>query len=90
MTEQWSIGGDLSYTKHFPLDFLQTVFIRDQHTLNLHTQYRVTPALTARLDVFNVTDQDNWSPVFEGGYFGATLAFPSQPLHAQLSVRYAF
>ena len=63
ITEQWSVGGDLSYTKHFPLDFLQTVFIRDQ---------------------------DNWSPVFEGGYFGATLAFPSQPVHAQLSLRYAF
>nr|WP_262339983.1 TonB-dependent receptor [Idiomarina sp. OT37-5b] len=90
VTENWSVGGDLSYTKHFPLDFLQTVFIRDQHTLNVHTQYRVTPQLTARLDVFNATDQDNWSPVFEGGYFGATLAFPSQPVHAQLSVRYAF
>jgi len=90
VSQEWSIGGDLSYTKHFPLDFLQTVFIRDQHTLNLHAEYRFSPEFQARLDVFNVTDQDNWSPVFEGGYFGATLAFPSQPRHMQLSLRYTF
>jgi len=72
------------------LDYLQTVFIRDQHTLNLNARYRFTPQLSARIDVFNATDQDNWSPVFEGGYFGATLAFPSQPRHARLSVDYKF
>ena len=82
ITEKWSVGGDLSYTKHYPLDYLQTVFIRDQHTLNLNTRYRFSEQLNVRLDVFNATDQDNWSPVFEGGYFGATLAFPSQPVHA--------
>jgi len=90
LNAQWSIGGDLNYTKHFPLDFLQTVFIRDQHSLNLHAQYRFNERLSARVDVFNVTDQENWAPVFEGGYFGATLAFPSQPRHAQLSLRYDF
>ncbi|WP_417442335.1 TonB-dependent receptor [Idiomarina abyssalis] len=90
VTPEWSVGGDLSYTKHYPLDYLQTVFIRDQHTLNLNARYRFTPQLSARIDVFNATDQDNWSPVFEGGYFGATLAFPSQPRHARLSVNYRF
>lgn len=90
INEQWSVGGDVSYTKHFPLDYLQTVFIRDQHTLNLNTTYQFDSALSARLEVFNVTDQDNWSPVFEGGYFGATLAFPSLPCHAKVSVRYQF
>ena len=90
ITEKWSIGGDLSYTKHYPLDYLQTVFIRDQHTLNLNSRYRFSEQLNVRLDVFNATDQDNWSPVFEGGYFGATLAFPSQPVHARLSVNYEF
>jgi outer membrane receptor protein involved in Fe transport len=90
VTPEWSVGGDLSYTKHYPLDYLQTVFIRDQHTLNLNARYRFTPQLSARIDVFNATDQDNWSPVFEGGYFGATLAFPSQPRHARLSVDYKF
>lgn len=88
--ESWSIGGDVSYTKAYPLDFLQTVMIRDQHHLNLHAQYQITPRLQARLDVINVTDQDNWAPVFEGGYFGATLAFPSLPRHAQLSFSYRF
>lgn len=90
VTPEWSVGGDLSYTKHYPLDYLQTVFIRDQHTLNLNARYRFTPQLSARIDVFNATDQDNWSPVFEGGYFGATLAFPSRPRHARLSVDYKF
>lgn len=90
ITEKWSVGGDLSYTKHYPLDYLQTVFIRDQHTLNLNSRYRFSEQLNVRLDVFNATDQDNWSPVFEGGYFGATLAFPSQPVHARLSVNYTF
>ena len=90
ITPEWSVGGDLSYTKHYPLDYLQTVFIRDQHTLNLNARYRFNEQLSARIDVFNVTDQDNWSPVFEGGYFGATLAFPSQPRHARLSVDYKF
>jgi outer membrane receptor protein involved in Fe transport len=90
ITEKWSVGGDLSYTKHYPLDYLQTVFIRDQHTLNLNSRYRFSEQLNVRLDVFNATDQDNWSPVFEGGYFGATLVFPSQPVHARLSVNYTF
>jgi outer membrane receptor protein involved in Fe transport len=90
ITEKWSVGGDLSYTKHYPLDYLKTVFIRDQHTLNLNTRYRFNEQLNVRLDIFNATDQDNWSPVFEGGYFGATLAFPSQPVHARLSVNYEF
>ncbi|ATZ72556.1 TonB-dependent receptor [Idiomarina sp. X4] len=90
ITEKWSVGGDVSYTKHYPLDYLQTVFIRDQHTLNLNSRYRFSEQLNVRLDVFNATDQDNWSPVFEGGYFGATLAFPSQPVHARLSINYEF
>lgn len=90
VTEAWSFGGDLSYTKSYPLDFLQTVMIRDQHQLNLYTQYNLTPQLHARIDVINVTDQENWAPLFEGGYFGATLAFPSLPRHVQLTLSYRF
>lgn len=90
LTAKWSVGGDLNYTESYPLDYLQTVMIRDQHQLNLHTRYNFTPNLSARIDVNNVTDQDNWSPVFEGGYFGATLAFPSLPRHVQLSLSYRF
>ncbi len=90
VNQHWTLGGDLSYTKAYPLDYLQTVFIRDQHQLNLSTEYRINKQLRARLDIINVTDQDNWSPVFEGGYFGATVAFPSLPRHAQLSLSYNF
>lgn len=90
LTDAIAVGGDVSYTKHYPLDYLQTVFIRDQYMLNLNAQYRITKQLNVRLDVMNVTDEENWAPVFEGGYFGATLAFPSLPRTAQLSVRYEF
>ncbi|RUO59083.1 TonB-dependent receptor [Pseudidiomarina insulisalsae] len=90
ISDIWRIGGDVSYTKSYPLDYLQTVFIRDQHQLNLNTEFHFTSQFSARLDVINVTDQDNWSPVFEGGYFGADLAFPSLPRHAQLTFSYHF
>ncbi|RUO39885.1 TonB-dependent receptor [Aliidiomarina taiwanensis] len=90
ISERWFVGGDVSYTQAYPLDYLQTVFIRDQHTLNINTGVRIRPELLVRLDVFNVTDQDNWSPVFEGGYFGATLVFPAQPRHARVSLTYQF
>ena len=90
LTPQWSVGGDLSYTQSYPLDYLQTVMIRDQYMLNLNATYQITAQLSARLDVFNATDEENWSPVFEGGYFGSTLAFPSLPRHAQLTVDYRF
>ena len=90
LTPQWSVGGDLSYTQSYPLDYLQTVMIRDQYMLNLNATYQVTAQLSARLDVFNATDEENLSPVFEGGYFGSTLAFPSLPRHAQLTVDYRF
>ena len=43
-----------------------------------------------RVDVINITDEENWQPVFEGGYFGATLAMPNTPRHVQFTMQYAF
>jgi len=43
-----------------------------------------------RLDVLNLTDQENFSPIFDGGFFGSTLVFPEQPINALLSVRHYF
>jgi len=40
--------------------------------------------------VNNVTNQKNWRPVFEGGYFGATLAFPELPINAKLTLTHNF
>jgi hypothetical protein len=84
------VGGQLSYHGDYKLDFLNSVRIRQQHTLNLFAQWQASAQLSARVDVFNVTQQDNWSPLFEGGYFGATLVFPELPRHAKLTVKYAF
>ena len=72
------------------MDFLATVYIRDQHTLNVNTSYAFTSATKLRLDVNNITDQQNWRPVFEGGYFGATLAFPELPINAKLTLTHNF
>ena len=86
----WQLGGDLFYTKSYPLDYLQRVMIRDQHQLNLRLAWQINANLSARLELLNATDQDNWFPVFEGGYFGATLAFPSLPRHTRVRLDWRF
>lgn len=90
LTPEWQLGGSLVYTKSYPLDYLASVKIRDQHSLNLNTRYQLTDSAHIRLDVINATDQKNWQPVFEGGYFGATLAMPNEPLHAKVSYEQKF
>ncbi|MEC8229929.1 MAG: TonB-dependent receptor, partial [Pseudomonadota bacterium] len=84
------VGASALYTKSFPLDFLQTVKIRDQYTIDLNADYFVNDDLRLRLDIINVTDEENWQPLFEGGYFGATLVMPNVPRHAQVTMQYAF
>lgn len=84
------LGGQLSYHGDYKLDYLNSVRIREQHSVNLFAQWQATSRLLARVDLFNVTNQSNWSPVFEGGYFGATLVFPELPRHAKLTMNYLF
>jgi len=90
INSKWKTGFSGLYTKSYPLDFLQTVKIRDQYTLNINTSYAFTPSTKLRLDVNNITNQKNWRPVFEGGYFGATLAFPELPINAKLTLTHKF
>lgn len=90
ITPKWQVGFSSLFTDGYPLDFLATVSIRDQHTLNLNTRYDFTENTTLRLDVNNVTDQKNWRPVFEGGYFGSTLVFPELPVNATLTLQHSF
>ena len=90
INSKWQTGFSGLYTKSYPLDFLATVKIRDQYTLNVNTSYAFTPSTKLRLDVNNVTNQKNWRPVFEGGYFGATLAFPELPINAKLTLTHNF
>lgn len=90
IAENIELGSSLTYTKSFPLDYLQSVYIRDQIRWDLNASCELTAALRVRLDVINVTDEDNWQPVFEGGYFGADLVMPELPRHAKLALQYAF
>jgi outer membrane receptor protein involved in Fe transport len=90
INSKWQTGFSGLYTKSYPLDFLQTVKIRDQYPLNINTSYAFTPSTKLRLDVNNITNQKNWRPVFEGGYFGATLAFPELPINAKLTLTHKF
>ncbi|WP_077342950.1 TonB-dependent receptor [Pseudocolwellia agarivorans] len=90
ISAQWQAGFSGLYTKSYPLDFLATVNIRDQYTLNVNTSYTFTPSTKLRFDVNNVTNQKNWRPVFEGGYFGATLVFPELPINAKLTLTHSF
>ncbi|XQW83495.1 TonB-dependent receptor [Thalassotalea piscium] len=87
---KWQAGFSGLYTKSYPLDFLATVNIRDQYTLNINTRYTVSTDTTLRFDINNVTNQKNWRPVFEGGYFGATLVFPELPINAKLTLTHTF
>ncbi|MEH6464516.1 MAG: TonB-dependent receptor [Shewanella psychromarinicola] len=90
ITEKWKAGFSGLYTKSYPLDYLATVYIRDQYTLNINTRYDFSEQTSLRLDVNNITNQENWRPVFEGGYFGSTLVFPELPVNATLTLQHSF
>jgi len=86
----WDVSGSAIYSKSYPLDYLATVLVRDQITLNLSTSVALSEQSSLRLEVRNLTDEKNWRPVFEGGYFGSTLVFPELPRNVQLSYTYNF
>ncbi|CAN5257014.1 TonB-dependent siderophore receptor [soil metagenome] len=83
------LGGNLGLvaTDGYKLDFLDQVRIRAQYTLNGSAFFRRGP-WEIRADLFNITDQDNFSPVF-GGFFGATLVFPELPFNYLVSFTYS-
>jgi hypothetical protein len=90
INEKWSAGFSGIYTKSYPLDFLATVLIRDQFTLDLNTRYLFSEQLALRFTLNNVTNEKNWRPVFEGGFFGSTLVFPELPIHGEVKLSYSF
>jgi hypothetical protein len=90
LTEFWQAGFAALYTSSYPLDYLATVNIRDQYTLGLNTSYTIAENTKVRFDINNVTNQKNWRPVFEGGYFGSTLVFPELPINAKLTLTHSF
>jgi len=90
VTHRWNLSGSLIYSKSYPLDFLATVLIRDQISMNVFTSLDMGERSTIRLAIHNVTNEKNWRPVFEGGYFGSTLVYPELPRNIQLTYTYKF
>ena len=79
------------YTNAFRLDFLNTVRIRAQFALNAALHYYARALRSdVRAEVFNLTDEDNFSPVFDGGFFGSTDVMPELPRSFMLSLRHHF
>ena len=79
------------YSNAFRLDFLNTVRIRDQFTLNASAHYFYRPLATdLRVEIFNLTDEDNFSPIFDGGFFGSTDVLPEQPINVMVSLAHRF
>jgi len=87
-THDSGFGGSLNgrWEDEQNLDVLGRVEIPPQFTLNGALFYR-SPRFEVRLDVFNLTDEENFSPVFDG-FFGASLAVPQEPRRFQLSATY--
>lgn len=95
---RWNLNGLVSYTHPIGLgatlsgaweseqnlDINGRVVIPAQFTLNTAIFYR-HERFEVRLDVFNVTDEENFSPVFNG-FFGADLVIPEEPRTFQLSL----
>uniref|UniRef100_UPI0031391C7A TonB-dependent receptor n=1 Tax=Marinimicrobium sp. C2-29 TaxID=3139825 RepID=UPI0031391C7A len=91
LNERWSVGGSAVVTSDYPLDYRQTVTIPEQFTLNANMAYEFNQGQSRiRLDIFNLTDEENWTPVFEGGYFGSSLVFPELPRHVQIQFTQRF
>ncbi|CAN5803158.1 hypothetical protein BH20PSE1_BH20PSE1_04590 [soil metagenome] len=84
-------GVSVVYTDQFPLDFLATVKIREQVTVNAFVAYHLWATDTDfRLEVFNLTDEENFSPIFDGGFFGSTLVLPEEPINVMFTLRQRF
>ena len=67
------------------LDIAGQVKIPTQFNLDAAVFYR-RKHLEVRLDVFNFTDERNWSPESQYGYFGPTTVLPELPIRVQGTV----
>jgi outer membrane receptor protein involved in Fe transport len=87
-TSSSGFGGYLGllFNDKYRLDYLNTVHINAQYTLNGGLFYRAA-SWEVKLDVFNITNQENFTTNFNG-YFGGSLVFPEEPLSYLLTLKY--
>ena len=80
-------------TSPFYNDIFYTVQVPTQFTLDAALFYK-RKNYEVRLDVFNLTDERNWSSVYgsggSAGFFGSDDIFPELPIRFQGTVRVKF
>ena len=80
-------------TSPFYLDIFDTVQVPTQFTIDAALFYK-KKNYEVRLDVFNLTDERNWSSVYgsggSAGFFGSDDVFPEQPIRLQGTLRVRF
>jgi outer membrane receptor protein involved in Fe transport len=83
------IGASLGVVVTSPIltSYVGGVEIPTQHTLDGALFYE-SERWSARLDLYNLTDQDNW--IAESGAVGNDLITAAMPFHIQASVSYRF
>lgn len=77
------------WTNKYRLDYLGTVHIPAQYTLDAGVHYTFRQSTELRLDGYNITNERNWSPIFMS-YFGADAVMPDLPVNFMLSIRHRF
>ena len=94
-TLPFGLGASLNavVTSPFYNDIFLTVKIPTQFTLDAALFYK-RKNYEVRLDVFNLTDERNWSSVYgsggSAGFFGSDDIFPELPIRLQGTVRVKF
>ncbi|MBA3832454.1 MAG: TonB-dependent receptor plug domain-containing protein [Chthoniobacterales bacterium] len=79
-------------TSRYHLDLLGKVIIPAQYTLNAAVFYR-QPRWEARVDVLNLTDEENFSPsfgFFGGGFLSSDIVYPELPLRVEATIKFKF
>jgi outer membrane receptor protein involved in Fe transport len=80
-------------TSPFYLDIFDTVQVPTQFTIDAALFYK-RKNYEVRLDVFNLTDERNWSAVYgsggSAGFFGSDDVFPELPIRLQGTLRVRF
>ena len=79
-------------TGRYHLDLLGKVIIPPQYTLNAAVFYK-QPRWEARIDVLNLTDEDNFSPTFGffgGGFLSSDDVYPDLPIRVQATLKFKF
>ena len=84
------VGGQVLASKRASYaEMLAEVVIPHPHggrAIPIAERYR----LQFRAEIFNLTDEENFAPIFDGGFFGSTNVLPELPRSFMLSLTHRF